>query len=156
MATLTSTLAAPVELSTKRNSHHSYTPVQDIHSPDWIPMLQSADPNAISVHQAFVEKELSPYRESTFSPLSTHSWNSPAQRPAPNHAYSRSSVAPEMVTSELDATLPIFAPMPIANVVNVELPASRPESRHYERRRMSKSPEEGQDTTDTEATGGSS
>jgi len=156
MAALTSTLAAPVELPAKRNSHHSYTPTQDIHSPDWIPLLQSTDPNATSAHQTFVEKELSPYHNSTFSPLSTHSWNSPAQRPAPSHAYSRSSVAPEMVTSELDATLPIFPPMPTANGVNVELPATRPQSRHYEQRRMSKSPEEGQDTTDTEATGGSS
>jgi hypothetical protein len=156
MAALTSILAAPVELPAKRNSHHSYTPTQDIHSPDWIPLLQSVDPNATSTHQTFIEKELSPYHNSTFSPLSTHSWNSPVQRPAPSHAYSRSSVAPEMVISELSATLPIFPPMPIANGVNVELPATRPQSRHYEQRQMFKSPEEGQDTTDTEATGGSS
>ena len=132
------TLASPVELPTSRNSYQYVGYGDDIKNPQWIPILRKTE----SQCDPSQEKELSPYTGASFSPIPTYTADSPDQRPKPSsiHSYSRSSVAPETV--EFDAIsppppvpLPPLPPIPqeSSKPTNIELPATRPTSRYYEK-----------------------
>lgn len=98
---------AAFELPTGRRSYIAPPlPVVDTSDPNWIPVLNQEDLDKVAHYS---EKELSPYHAANFSPLPTIS-NSPKveqdkeERPSTlKHTYSKSSLAPEHVASELEA-----------------------------------------------------
>lgn len=93
------TTMAPIELPTGRRSYLNTAPLPDIHDPNWIPMLGGA---AFQPPSPSVEKELSPYQNASFPPPASFSLfpTSPKPRPGPSHNYSKSSLAPESISSE--------------------------------------------------------
>ena len=148
---------APVELPTKRNSYQFPTTTQDIHSPSWIPLLNGATTSTTTVdREPFVEKEVSPYNSSSFSPISTPAVRTP-RRPSLLQSRANSSFAAETSTGELEAPVPKLPPAPPVpeskpHQQGLELPATRPQSRYYERHQPVPSPDDTQDTTDTDGT----
>lgn len=91
---------APVELPTGRRSYYHKAPApQDIHDPNWIPVLDGVDFKPL---QPSLEKEVASYPPVNFSLFPAQA-TSPKQRPAISHNYSKSSLAPESVASESDS-----------------------------------------------------
>ncbi|KIW71189.1 hypothetical protein PV04_03385 [Phialophora macrospora] len=91
---------APVELPTSRRSYYNTSTPVDIHDPNWIPILDSAA----------YRPQLSPTEKEVFQPQPPASFslfpsqpNSPKPRPGFSHGYSKSSMAPESVTSDSDS-----------------------------------------------------
>lgn len=148
-------MQSPIELPTKRNSFENPRPSSDadIHDPQWIPVLNGgAEP------RQQVEKELSPYSTSSFSPFAGHS----TQRPSQSHTYTKSSLAPESVTVATaqqngHARGVPAAPLP-PSPTKFELPADRPTSEYFQPKSATQlSREEIKDEgTDTEGTAESS
>jgi hypothetical protein len=147
-------MQSPIELPTKRHSFQNPKHAVDvnIHDPQWIPVL-----NPVVEPREHVEKELSPYNASSFSPFSDHS----APRPSQSHTYTKSSLAPESVPAANDTTgspslardVPPLPPLP-ASPTKFELPAGRPTSEYFQYKPSnSPSREEIKDeSTDTEGT----
>jgi hypothetical protein len=110
------TMMAPVELPTGRRSYLNTAPLPDIHDPNWIPILDGA---AFKPPSPSVEKELSPYQNASFPPSASFSLfpnqtASPKPRPGISHNYSKSSLAPESVSSDSRPQSPqdIVEPVP--------------------------------------------
>ena len=93
-------VAAPVELPTGRRSYYNISTPIDIHDPNWIPVL---DGSSYKPQLSPTEKEVfTPQLPATFSLFPSPS-SSPKPRPAFSHNYTKSSLAPESVTSETDS-----------------------------------------------------
>ena len=96
---------APIELPAGRRSYIS--PARDspnVNDPNWIPVLNNVDLQKLS---EYMEKEATPQSTpqtpaATYSPFPPRP-SSPKQRPNLHHNYSKSSLAPETVVSELEA-----------------------------------------------------
>lgn len=90
---------APVELPTGRRSYyHNEIPGPDIHDPNWIPVLDTA---ALRATASLVDKDNSAFPTGSFSLFPSHSGSdSPRARQGVSHNYSKSSLAPESVTSD--------------------------------------------------------
>ena len=147
-------MQSPIELPTKRHSFQNPKPGADvdIQDPHWIPVL-----NPVAEPRHYIEKELSPYSTSSFSPFLSHA----AQRPSQSHTYTRSSLAPESVptktetytTPSQEQELPPLPPLP-PSPTKFELPAGRPTSEYFQHKSaILPSREETKDeSTDTEGT----
>ena len=104
---------APVELPTGRRSYLNNTPAPDIHDPNWIPVL---DGNGFKPPSPSVEKEVSPYAHASFSLFPTTQSSSPKPRPGFAHNYSKSSMAPESVTSDSRSQSPDDSVEPLPTI----------------------------------------
>lgn len=149
-------MQSPIELPTKRHSFQNPRPDADvdIHDPQWIPIL-----NPVAEPRQHIEKELSPYSTSPFSPFSNHA----AQRPSQSHTYTRSSLAPESIpaTTDTSATpsheqapdVPPLPPLP-PSPTKFELPAGRPTSEYFQHKSvvLPSRDEVKDESTDTEGT----
>ena len=95
---------APIELSAHRRSYAS--PTRDspnVNDPNWIPVLSNVDLQKLG---QYVDKEFSPHHTPTasYSPFPPRPASPPRQKqPYLHHNYSKSSLAPESVPSELEA-----------------------------------------------------
>ena len=90
---------APIELPTGRRSFIAPANI-NVHDRNWIPVLNEADLKKVQQYQ-----EKDSYASPTLSALPkivSPSTNSPVTRPALQHNYSKSSLAPESVASELE------------------------------------------------------
>jgi hypothetical protein len=147
-------MQSPIELPTKRNSFQNPKPGADvdIHDPQWIPVL-----NPVAEPRQHIEKELSPYSTSSFSPFSNHA----AQRPSQSHSYTKSSLAPESIpattqtstTPSIAREVPPLPPLP-PSPTKFELPAGRPTSEYFQHKSavLSSRDEIKDESTDTEGT----
>jgi hypothetical protein len=88
---------APIELPTGRRSYIAPASGPNIHDKDWIPVLNEADLKKVQQYQ---EKEATASL-TVFPKVPTVT--SPTTRPQLTHNYSKSSLAPESVASELEA-----------------------------------------------------
>jgi hypothetical protein len=95
---------APIELPTGRRSYIAPArDAPDIHDPNWIPVLNDVDLRKLS---EYVEKEHTPQTPTaSYSPFPPRAQSPSKQKPLPviQHSYSKSSLAPESVPSELEA-----------------------------------------------------
>ncbi|EXJ79867.1 hypothetical protein A1O3_08152 [Capronia epimyces CBS 606.96] len=110
------TVMAPVELPAGRRSYyHAPSPGPDIHDPNWIPVLDTA---ALKGTASLVDRDVFAYPQASFSLFPSQSGsNSPTLRQGISHNYSKSSLAPESVTSETRAQSPrdiVEPPLPNA------------------------------------------
>ncbi|KAL2419980.1 hypothetical protein ABEF95_009798 [Exophiala dermatitidis] len=91
------TVMAPVELPTGRRSYyHNPLPGPDIHDPNWIPVLDTGALNST------LDRDTPAFPPASFSlfPNQPSPTGSPKPRAGISHNYSKSSLAPESVTSD--------------------------------------------------------
>ena len=147
------TETAPIELPAHRRSYIS--PVREspnVNDPNWIPVLSDVDLQKLS---QYVEREVTPQTPTaTYSPFPPRPSSPPKQRPPLQHNYSKSSLAPESVVSELEAEpLPprTSSPLPprISSRKNVTSPSplsADPSSQHLRHTSADAPSSDGQET----------
>lgn len=94
------TTVAPIELPTSRRSYYNTSTPIDIHDPNWIPVLDSS---AYKPPLSPTEKEVFAHPTATFSLFPTSTSSPKPQQTTFSHNYSKSSLAPESVTSGSDS-----------------------------------------------------
>ena len=126
----------------------------DVHSPGWIPLLNSGSTTPVVHKETESEKELSPYSTSAFSPTESTAPATVPPKSALRHTLSKASQAPVPTISETEVLRPKPPPIPeTPNTLTIELAATRPPSMHFERRRKKQASEEGHESTnDTNGT----
>ncbi|KIV85235.1 hypothetical protein PV11_00958 [Exophiala sideris] len=101
---------APIELPAGRRSYHNTSPIADIHDPNWIPVLDST---TFKPSLPLLDKEGSITTLGSFSLFPAQS----KPQSALSHKYSKSSMAPESVSSDSRSQSPSHVePLPSIGV----------------------------------------